>query len=594
MKRKILSTLLAVLMLAALLPLGALADDTDAVAKIGDTYYNTLAEALAAVKNGGTITLLRDIDLDNQPWTPLSRSNVGFTFDGDGHTISNLKVNTTSNSAGLFGSIGFSESTTTIRNLNLHNVDVRGNSYVGAVAGWITGTAVFENITVSGDVKVQANAQNAGGILGHSAGVITVNNCHINATSGSYVKSNTTSGGGAGGIVGFAANEGSKACTISNCTVKNLDVSGYHRIGGIVGMMQLVSGTYPSVHIYVTDNSVENVHVTVTGGSAATLNNRHDAQVGLIVGATTDNGGRSRHHYYNNTYSGDCLVTATTGAIDIIPTALYGLWTLGAARVKDYGQTNVGWYNTNGNADIIYADGAAGEVTFGGTEYITFLTAYRAGESSADNPFILHTDVGYKLKPTDKIYVEANGNIFYPFADAGYEIQVTEISETVKLYELISVAEVKAEKIALLNSYPSSEVIDDIIAQGIAVINAATTVEEVINAYNSTVQAIEAALQAAELAAAKAEAKARLVEAAGEDPSAAMQAIVDEYCARIDSAETISEVESIEEEGLQAIKAQYDKEHPIKELITIEKIIRKFFGYIGKIIDFIKSFFTFT
>ena len=85
MKRKILSTLLAVLMLAALLPLGALADDTDAVAKIGDTYYNTLAEALAAVKNGGTITLLRDIDLDNQPWTPLSRSNVGFTFDGDGH-----------------------------------------------------------------------------------------------------------------------------------------------------------------------------------------------------------------------------------------------------------------------------------------------------------------------------------------------------------------------------------------------------------------------------------------------------------------------------------------------------------------------------
>ena len=64
-------------------------------------------------------------------------------------------------------------------------MDVRGNSYVGAVAGWITGTAVFENITVSGDVKVQANAQNAGGILGHSAGVITVNNCHINATSGS-------------------------------------------------------------------------------------------------------------------------------------------------------------------------------------------------------------------------------------------------------------------------------------------------------------------------------------------------------------------------------------------------------------------------
>ena len=255
-----------------------------------------------------------------------------FTFDGDSHTISNLKVNTTSNSAGLFGSIGFSESTTTIRNLNLHNVD--GGQFLcwrGCRLDYRY--PVFENITVSGDVKVQANAQNAGGILGHSAGVITVNNCHINATSGSYVKSNTTSGGGAGGIVGFAANEGSKACTISNCTVKNLDVSGYHRIGGIVGMMQLVSGTYPSVHIYVTDNSVENVHVTVTGGSAATLNNRHDAQAGLIVGATTDTAA-AQGIIITTTPIRVIVVTATTGAIDIIPTALYGLWTLGAARLR--------------------------------------------------------------------------------------------------------------------------------------------------------------------------------------------------------------------------------------------------------------------
>ena len=61
------------------------------------------------------------------------------------------------------------------------------------------------------------------------------------------------------------------------------------------------------------------------------------------------------------------------------------------------------------------------------------------------------------LKATDKIYVEANGNIFYPFASAGYEIQITEISETVKLYELISLEEVKAEKIAL-QQLPASEV----------------------------------------------------------------------------------------------------------------------------------------
>ena len=590
MKRRFLSILLAILMLMTLLPVGAFADDPAAVAKIGSTEYTSLAAALAAVHNGGPITLLRDIDLNNEPWTPLSRSNVGFTFDGDGHTISNLKVDSTSSSVGLFGSIGFSESSTTIRNLNLHNVDVKGASYVGAVAGWITGTAVFQNITVSGDVKVQATGQNAAGIIGHSAGVITVNNCHIDATAVSYVKASTTSGGGAGGIVGFAANEGYQACTITGCTVKNLDVSGYHRIGGIVGMMQIASGIYPSVNVYVTNNSVENVKVTVTGGSAATLNNRHDAQAGLIVGATTDNGGRSRHHYYNNTYSGDCSVTANSGALDIIPTALYGLWTLGAARTRDNNETGSSWYNTNGNADVVYADGAAGEVTFGGTDYITFLTAYRTGESSAENPFVLHTDVGYLLKATDKIYVEANGNIFYPFASAGYEIQITEISETVKLYELISLEEVKAEKIALLNSYPASEVTDDIIAQAIAAISAATTVEDVINVYNDAVQAIEAALQ---LAAAKADAIAMLIEAAGDSPSEAVQAILDEYTAMIENATSISEVESLADEGLAAINSQLESEGP-SDLDKVGSFIRKFFDFIARIISYIRSLFSFS
>ena len=90
------------------------------------------------------------------------------------------------------------------------------------------------------------------------------------------------------------------------------------------------------------------------------------------------------------------------------------------------------------------------EVTFGGTEY-GYILRHTAGDPPQIIPYPSYGS-GYKLKPTDKICVEANGNIFIPLLTQDMKL-CTEISETVKLYELISVAEVKA-KIAL--QQPSS------------------------------------------------------------------------------------------------------------------------------------------
>ena len=61
--------------------------ETNAVAKVGDTYYKTLADAVAAVQNGNTITLLKDVDLGNT----VTVANKTVTLNMAGKTIYNTK-----------------------------------------------------------------------------------------------------------------------------------------------------------------------------------------------------------------------------------------------------------------------------------------------------------------------------------------------------------------------------------------------------------------------------------------------------------------------------------------------------------------------
>lgn len=58
------------------------------------------------IKQGNcTFVLANDIDLSTvDNWTPIGDGYAfGGTFDGNGYTISNLKINTTNNPTGLFG-----------------------------------------------------------------------------------------------------------------------------------------------------------------------------------------------------------------------------------------------------------------------------------------------------------------------------------------------------------------------------------------------------------------------------------------------------------------------------------------------------------
>ena len=58
------------------------------VAKIGDVEYASLSKAIDAVQNGGTITLLDDLDLGNGAVLRVGSSKKDFTIDLDNHTLS--------------------------------------------------------------------------------------------------------------------------------------------------------------------------------------------------------------------------------------------------------------------------------------------------------------------------------------------------------------------------------------------------------------------------------------------------------------------------------------------------------------------------
>ncbi len=142
---------------------------------------------------GQTIKLLADIDLEGIQWNPIGTGIKKFagSFDGNNHTISNLKFTSDFEHVGLFGySIG------SIKNLTLKNVDIVADNIVGAIAGAAVGVTI-ENCHVIGGTLESRGNKNTGGIIG------LANETPVSVLKNNYVKSLTiTSQNKVGGIAG--------------------------------------------------------------------------------------------------------------------------------------------------------------------------------------------------------------------------------------------------------------------------------------------------------------------------------------------------------------------------------------------------------
>lgn len=158
--------------------------------------------------------LTADIDLGNKNWTPLYWFQG--TFDGDGHTVSGLKVKYAKALPGFYGSKStdyglFGElSGATVRDLTItgSTITVTTSGDTGALAGSAM-DSVIENCHVTGSVTVTAKS-NAGGLVGaFSQGSLTGCSNAATVTAGS---------GNAGGIAGFTSSPAGETVTIQSCT----------------------------------------------------------------------------------------------------------------------------------------------------------------------------------------------------------------------------------------------------------------------------------------------------------------------------------------------------------------------------------------
>ena len=149
------------------------ATQTYAITKASELAW--LATADANDLDGKTILLTENIDLNNEPWTPIGTSTNMFTgsFDGNGKTIYNLAVG--GDNAAL---IAYADANAVVKNLTLEGVNINSSKYAAAVVCNAEAGMTIDNVKVSGTINATSYAA---GIC-HNAEDITITNCQNDAT----------------------------------------------------------------------------------------------------------------------------------------------------------------------------------------------------------------------------------------------------------------------------------------------------------------------------------------------------------------------------------------------------------------------------
>ena len=153
-------------------------------------------------------------------WTPIGNYFKQYqgTFDGNGKTIRNLFISSTSDEIGFFGYAADCR----IKNITFDNAKVKGNdnSSTGILAGY-AGSCVIENIKTTGNCSVEGNYE-TGGIAGRANG--NISNCENHAIVNGLHS--------VGGIVGICFDSGN---SITSCANYGEITGTEDFVGGIIG-----------------------------------------------------------------------------------------------------------------------------------------------------------------------------------------------------------------------------------------------------------------------------------------------------------------------------------------------------------------------
>ena len=180
-------------------------------------------------------------------WTPIGNYFKQYqgTFDGNGKTIRNLFISSTSDEIGFFGYAADCR----IKNITFDNAKVKGNdNYSTGILAGCAGSCVIENIKTTGNCSVEGKYE-TGGIAGRANG--NISNCENHA----IVKGLHS----VGGIVGICFDSEN---SITSCANYGEITGTEDFVGGIIG--------------YFGEGSLQN--------SANNGNITGDARVGNLIG----------------------------------------------------------------------------------------------------------------------------------------------------------------------------------------------------------------------------------------------------------------------------------------------------------------------
>ena len=325
--------------------------------------------------------LTQDIDLsqlsnaaERENWTPIGYSPDGDettaymgTFDGQGYTISNLKINRPEeNNIGLFGCVytdgviknlavsgtvtGYEyvggvvgDNNGTILNCN-NSGTVNGTDYgVGGIAGYNNGNSQIINCNNSGDVI--GEGRSVGGITGYNSGIVT------NCTNVGNVSGASNTGGISGGNSGYDYyGSGYQGCVTNSNNFGTITGMG-ENVGGIMGYNNGVISNSTSSNTVTGTNNVGGV----VGNNDGTVTNCSNS--GEVSGAGDSVGGIAGYCLYSDTINctNSGFVTSTgnnTGGIVGYSNNRSDIWNcsnLGAVSgTGDYIGGVVGRYHSGG------------------------------------------------------------------------------------------------------------------------------------------------------------------------------------------------------------------------------------------------------
>lgn len=202
-----------------------------------------------------------------------------WAFDGLGHTIKNVKIETATDvdtSAALFMGDGYTE----FKDLKLENVHVKGS------------------------------------LVGNSTAAILVSDCSGASVENITITNSSVWGGKyTGGVVGYGYT------SVNNCTLTNCEVKGGYKCGGVIGYICTSSANGKSVNNNtLTDCTVEGTDGQYAGGKSEYI-------LGKVVGNFNCNGTCGNNTITNMTTS----ATANIGKVEAGKTVTYGLTAINEA-----------------------------------------------------------------------------------------------------------------------------------------------------------------------------------------------------------------------------------------------------------------------